>query len=256
MIKPTLAKSWDESHNPKGWLLSEKLDGIRAIWTGSELITRNQNTIHAPAWFINQLPQGTALDGELWIDRGQFQLTSSIVRKLEPVDSEWEQIKFMVFDCPSITGPHSQRMIEVEKHCTARGPIQAVKHTACRSRRHLETFTQKIIDQRGEGTMLRQPNALYTQSRTGDLRKHKMFIDSDAVVTGYAPGKGKHEGVVGALLVHSATDNKIKFRVGTGLSDAQRREPPAIGSTIIVEHDGYTNAGKPRFPTFLGQRAD
>lgn len=256
MFKPTLAKTWDENDNPRNWVMSEKLDGVRAIWTGSELLTRNHKPIHAPEWFLQQLPKSLPLDGELWIDRGQFQKTASTVRKKSPVDSEWKQIKYMVFDTPHAaeTGlVHATRMELIRAHCISTSNIRIVGHTICRDQAHLERLADKVIANNGEGVMLRRADTPYEFKRTGNLRKYKRFMDSDATVIGYEPGKGKHEGVVGALKVRM---DGVEFRVGSGLSDAQRVTPPKVGALIIFQHDGFTESGKPRFPTFLGQRAD
>ena len=35
------------------YLVSEKLDGVRAFWDGTSLRTRAGNVIKAPAWFID-----------------------------------------------------------------------------------------------------------------------------------------------------------------------------------------------------------
>ncbi len=52
----------DVSH----YLVSEKLDGVRAFWDGDVLRTRNGIVINAPAWFVAGFPK-RPLDGELWI---------------------------------------------------------------------------------------------------------------------------------------------------------------------------------------------
>jgi DNA ligase-1 len=61
----------------------------------------------------------------------------------------------------------------------------------------------------------------------------KVFHDDEAVVYGTAPGKGKHTGRVGALLCR--LPNGRTFRVGTGLSDALRNSPPAVGTVITFK---------------------
>src|SRR5215212_8733282 len=35
-----LAETWDGQLDPKGWWLSEKLDGVRAYWDGKQLLSR------------------------------------------------------------------------------------------------------------------------------------------------------------------------------------------------------------------------
>src|SRR6478735_1914140 len=114
----------DKVLNPENWLVSEKLDGFRCIWDGgvsrgeacknvpyansakperlcSGLFTRNWLPISAPTWFLDQLPIGHMLDGELWAGRGKYQVVSSTCRKLVPVDSEWKRIRYKVYDSPT-----------------------------------------------------------------------------------------------------------------------------------------------------------
>ena len=77
-----LAKKYDpDTQNPKGWLMSEKLDGVRCFWNGHEMYTRNGNLFFPPKWFKDLLPKDLALDGELWTKRNDFQHVVSIVRK-------------------------------------------------------------------------------------------------------------------------------------------------------------------------------
>jgi len=52
-------------------MMSEKLDGMRAVWKGGGLLTRNNHPIHYPPYFTDAWPKET-LDGELWLGRGQF----------------------------------------------------------------------------------------------------------------------------------------------------------------------------------------
>ena len=78
------------------YLVSEKLDGVRAVWDGRRLRFRSGKPIHAPAWFVDALP-AQPLDGELWIGRRSFERVSGIVRKEIPVDTEWRQVRYMVF---------------------------------------------------------------------------------------------------------------------------------------------------------------
>lgn len=102
--------------------------------------------------------------------------------------------------------------------------------------------------------MLRQPGSLYVVGRSPTLLKVKSFHDAEAIVTGYTAGKGRHKGVVGALEVE--LPNGIKFAVGTGLSDQDRRTPPPLKSKITFRYQELSDGGVPRFPSFVGVRHD
>lgn len=72
-INVMLAQTYDpDRDDPTGWLMSEKLDGVRCYWNGtSGLFTRNGNPFAAPKWWKDKLPK-IALDGELWTERDDF----------------------------------------------------------------------------------------------------------------------------------------------------------------------------------------
>ena len=99
-----LAKNWEpEKDDPTGWLISEKLDGVRCFWNGKEMFTRNGKPFYQPDWFTDLLPPDLALDGELWTKRDDFQRAVSIVRRQDKND-DWKEITYMVYDAPLLSG--------------------------------------------------------------------------------------------------------------------------------------------------------
>lgn len=109
-----LAKNWDpDTQNPKGWLMSEKLDGVRCFWNGKTMYTRNGNLFYPPDWFRDLLPKDMALDGELWTKRDDFQRVVSIVRRQDK-NAEWKDITYMVYDAPLLKMPFNKRLSAIE----------------------------------------------------------------------------------------------------------------------------------------------
>ena len=100
--------------------------------------------------------------------------------------------------------------------------------------------------------MLHHQDAHYKTGRSADLLKLKTYQDAEATVIGYRPGRGKYQGMVGALIVR--TPEGLEFAIGSGLTDALRQTPPAIGSEITYRYNGYTSNGIPRFARFLRER--
>lgn len=247
-----LAKPY-KSGDPTGWWMSEKLDGMRAYWTGSDLYSRNGNLIHAPAWFTSALPK-MALDGELMTGRGQFQKTISIVRKQRPVDAEWRQIRYFVFDAPMQPGSCESRWAQMAAGVAGVPFVEAVEQVECASAKHLAKMRAQISALGGEGVMLREAGSPYEHRRTSALQKVKSFLDTEAKIVGYVPGEGKHAGRLGAYEARLLTGPKTRFRVGTGMSDAEREDPLPIGTTITVKFQEYTEDGVPRFPSLVGAR--
>ncbi len=102
--------------------------------------------------------------------------------------------------------------------------------------------------------MLRDPASQYERKRSNTLLKVKSFLDADATVIGHQPGTGKHRGRLGALLC--LLDDKTEFGIGTGFTDRQRENPPAVGERVTFSFFEFTDAGVPRFPAFIGVRGD
>jgi len=249
-----LAETWDGEQDVTGWLLSEKLDGVRALWDGTHFRSRKGNIYQAPAWFTAGLPN-TPLDGELWLARKAFQRTVSIVRRHDGSD-QWKSIRYVVFDDPVCDGPFERRI----KHCQNRfrrhpAPYATVlPQIECRGLDHLREQLEDILQQGGEGLMLRQPGSLYESGRSSTLLKVKRFLDAEAKVIDHLAGAGRHKGRMGALLVELPSG--IQFSVGSGFTDVQRNNPPAIGSMITFRYQEFSDRGVPRFPTFVRVRSD
>ena len=253
-MKVLLAKKFNASkHNVDGWLASEKLDGMRAFWTGSKLLSRNGKRIAAPEWFTASLPQDAKLDGELFLGRGQFQKTVSVCRKEVPVAAEWRQVKFNVFDflTPG-SRPFRERYALLKRRKLPRH-VRVVEHQET-STADVPALLQQYEALGAEGVMLRDPASQYERKRSSTLLKVKSFLDADATVIGHQPGTGKHRGRLGALLC--VLRDQTKFRIGTGFTDQQRENPPAVGARVSFSFFELTDAGVPRFPSFLGVRCD
>lgn len=249
-----LAERWDNAEDLSGWWMSEKLDGVRAYWDGKQFLSRQGNLFLAPNWFTEHLPE-TPLDGELWIDRKRFQRTVSIVRRQDR-NELWSEVRFVVFDAPACEGPFEARLAFLAEAFAARPSEYArlLEHARCTDLPHLRAELARIEALGGEGLMLRQPESTYEVGRSLTLLKVKSFQDAEAVVVGHQAGAGRHKGRLGALLVQLA--DGTRFSVGTGLSDVERGNPPAVGATITFRYQELSDGGVPRFPSYVGVRHD
>lgn len=245
-----LAQNAPAGIDPTPYLVSEKLDGVRALWDGRVLRFRSGRTIAAPAWFIAKLP-ATPLDGELWLQRGAFDAVSAIVRKAQPVDADWLQVQYHVFELPSAAGTFEQRYVQLQQTIAsaAWGALVAVPQFRLNDGVALQSKLKAVIQSGGEGLMLHLANAPVTTGRSAVLLKLKAALDAEATVVSHVAGKGKFAGMMGALWLQ--TPSGIRFKIGTGFSDAQRRNPPAIGSMVTYIYRDVTLSGKPRFASFL-----
>ncbi|OAI47765.1 ATP-dependent DNA ligase [Planctomycetaceae bacterium SCGC AG-212-F19] len=249
-----LAESWDCASDPAGWWLSEKLDGVRAFWDGKQFLSRQGNLFHAPDWFVAGLPD-TPLDGELWLGRKKFQRAVSIVRRQDRSD-HWKEISFVVFDAPKLEKPFEKRLDFIQE-CFEGGKLLYARpheHQVCQGVDHLRAELLRVEKLGGEGLMMRRPGSRYEIGRSTTLLKVKTFHDAEAKVLKHEAGAGRHKGRMGALLVELA--DGTRFSVGTGFSDAERDHPPAVGSVITFRYQELSEAGVPRFPSFVGVRKE
>jgi DNA ligase 1 len=245
---------WDWAQDLTGWWMSEKLDGVRAYWDGTQFLSRGYNIYDAPAWFTAGLPKHP-LDGELWIGRKKFQPASDIARSQGTPD-RWKELKYLVFDAPDAKGPFEDRMKFLADALPSwkSSVTSLVEHVACKGNSHLEEELDRIIDLGGEGLMVRKPGSHYERTRSSTILKVKKFLDMEVIVDDYEAGEGRHKGRVGALWVKLSTG--VKCKVGTGLKDKDRDNPPARGSIITVKYQELTEDGALRFPVYVGPRPD
>lgn len=246
-----LANTYQPDTRLQDYWVSEKFDGVRAYWNGKELVSRQGNIFHAPKWFIASLPGNTPLDGELWLGRGKFEVLSGMVRRHSTSESDWQGIKYMVFDLPGSEQIFDERLKQLKKIIRdINAPhIQLVQQHKVISHEILMEELDHIVKQGGEGLMLHLGSSIYASGRSDDLLKLKKYLDAEAIVINHIPGKGKYKGMLGSLEVETA-DKKI-FKIGTGFSDAERKNPPVIGALITYKYFGLTNKGIPRFASFV-----
>jgi DNA ligase 1 len=248
-----LAHIYHEDLNVHAYLVSEKLDGIRAIWDGQQLISRQGNPIHAPAWFTKGFPK-QALDGELWIARGQFELLSGIVRQSNPDEQAWRKVAYYVFELPDAAGTFADRARQIEQLASKANSayLKAIKQFHVKDQQSLKRTLDWVVARHGEGLMLHSADAPYITGRNHALLKLKPHLDAEAKVIAYLPGKGKYLGKMGALLMQMP--DGTQFKLGTGFSDTERAHPPPIGSMVTYTYRDVTKKGKPKFASYLRVR--
>ena len=239
--------------------VSEKYDGVRAYWNGRHLISRQGNRYYAPSWFTEGFPK-EPLDGELWLARGQFDRLSGIVRKQNPIDEEWQLVRYMVFDMPHAAGIFDQRLKAMRLLTSLPAWLIIIEQWRVDDEAELFLQLDTHVANKAEGLMLHHGHSLYSALRSNDLLKLKPSFDSEGIVISYEEGKGKYTGMMGALWVDAAIINeegiavKQRFKIGSGFTDKDRKSPPKIGSEITFQYSGLTAKGKPRFVRYWRMR--
>lgn len=250
-----LAATYHPGLDLAAYWVSEKYDGVRAYWDGQRLLSRGGEVLQAPDWYTAGWP-AEPMDGELWAGRGQFEQVTSTVRRQVPDDDAWRRIRFMVFDLPNYPGRFDERLTAYQDLLRQmnRPWVVAVPQDKVRSHAELRARLQAMVKAGGEGLMLHRGDAPYRALRSDDLIKLKTHDDAEAQVLGFEAGKGKYVGMVGALLVQ--TPQGQRFKLGSGLSDALRRNPPPRGAWVTYRYRGLNDSGLPRFATFVRVRGD
>jgi DNA ligase-1 len=248
-----LANRYHDQIDLSQYWVSEKFDGVRGYWDGTQIISRQGNVIQTPLWFVATLPK-TPLDGELWLGRGQFDRLSGIVRSHHINEDDWRLVKYLIFDLPAselIFDLRIDAIKSIVKEANRRHILPVVQFKLDDHEVLLEKLDH-IVKNKGEGLMLHRGSSLYHGSRSDDLLKLKQSNDAEATVIEHYQGKGKYTGMLGSLLVE--TNDQRRFKLGTGFSDFERANPPPIGSVITYRYFGLTQNGIPRFASFLRMR--
>ena len=257
-----------KDQNVSGWLASEKLDGVRAYWDGENLFSRRGKKLNAPLSFTKNFPK-FALDGELYAKELKFEeIQASVMDKL-PDEKAWSRLKFHIFDVPEASGGLLTRLEILAKFLKnePNDNLIIIKQIKMRDNAHFLKFTEEIILNGGEGAVVREPNAPYERKRSKNALKFKKFKDAECEVIAVNKGSGKYVNFAGSLTCKAlgSKDDKEKagepkegtiFKIGSGLSDKNRQDPPKIGSIITYKFQNLTSNGKPRFPIFLRVRED
>ena len=287
-IQPKNLKLLGINEPPTGWWVSEKLDGIRAIWDGEKFLSRNSQTglgskvfSYVPRFIMESMPGGVALDGEIWLGRNKFNEMSSISNwipgkkfKQDEIDSKWTQIKYKIFDIPNSTEPYEERMKILDKiilksiNCcrikNLKCILEKVEITKVESPEHLQEIYRTLTSSGAEGVMLRAPNSPYELKRSKYLLKFKIKDDAEGIVLERLPGTGRLEGMLGSIKTELIKDSKrtgIITNVGTGFNDDERTNDPSspnfipVGTMISFSYMELTEDSV-RHPSYRGIRTD
>ena len=241
-----LLNKYNEDINVTGWYMSEKLDGVRAFWDGTKLISRGGKIFNAPKFFTKDFPS-YKLDGELWTKRGDFANISSIVRQ-KKLHKGWEQISYNIFEVPDADGNLTKRLSLVKENKY----VKLIKQIKIKDKLHLDKFLKEIEKKGGEGVVVRDASLPYYTGRNNNALKVKRYIDDECEVVGYNKGHGKYDGLLGSISCRMKNMQIIK--IGSGFDENQRVTPPKIGTIITFKYYGLTSKGNPRFPVFLRVR--
>lgn len=238
-----------DDQNISGWLMSEKLDGVRGYWDGEKLYTKNGNLINAPKEFTANFPP-FPLDGELWSKRDDFETIQATVLDVIPTKN-WETITYNIFEVPEVKGDFLGRLQKAKEwfEIHPNPHINIIKQIICKDEQHLQNYLNEIIALKGEGVVIKDGKEPYHTGRSPYILKVKKVQDMEGIVIGYNyDKKGKFKSLKLKL------DNGVIFNLGGGFSDKERETPPKLGMMVTFKYYGFTKNGLPKFASFLRVR--
>jgi len=246
---------------------SEKLDGWQGCWDGGRLMSKSGKTLNAPDWWLERLPS-VPLQGELFTARSDRDFLSSVIGKQRP-GAGWRSVTFRIFDSPNdFYRPFRDTYAELktfENEIVQRIPqIEIQGHDGAQ---FLASMIGDIKAQRGEGVVVRNPDAVYSEA--WDMLKYKPLDDAEGQVIGCISGAGRLAGMLGSLILKLKDGVRLAvggFRNGERLlNDAKwaaenpRKECPQwvesisfpTGSVVTFQHEGISGAGVPRMARYF-----
>ena len=248
------AKTFTWQEEVTGWVMSEKLDGIRGYWDGRQLLTRKGRPLNPPPWFIKNFPP-FELDGELWSKRGDFEFIQSTVLDKHPGEG-WRKITYNIFEVPNEKGGFLLRLNRAKEwfEIHRNTHVRFIPQIRVADRSDLDEFLNEVESKGGEGVIVKDPAKAYHSGRSAYVLKVKRFKDMEGLVIGVNKGKGKYESMMGSLTLK--LEDGTVFKLGTGFTDRLRKNPPLPGAVVTFKYNGLTKNGIPKFASFLRIRED
>lgn len=239
------------------FMVSEKFDGVCGIWDGENMFSKRGKILPIPRCFSQNLARlglknGEFVEGELWIDYGAFEAISGLLNRKNIACEDFRSVKFLIFNAQlGNKGDFSQNLAEIKLRLDSAKDleqIQVIPQHKFSKIADLQDFFNAVVARGGEGVIVRDSTTAY---------KLKTQNDAECKIIDFSRGKGRIRGKVGAIICESLEDKNsgIKggkiFRIGSGLSDEIRSNPPKIGTIITYKFSGLSRNGTPKHARFL-----
>lgn len=280
-------KNVHEKYIPKDAFVEAKYDGVRCIWIVrngvARAFSRNGKEFLNFGAIADQLakciPDGTVIDGEV-ISESFNSLMTQAQRKTDANFSgllmAFDTISFDEFASQKSTAGLKDRRVTLEGYYDdLRSEFgddllvelsHAVKNVNVLREQHIVTdLFQQQLEAGFEGIMIKQADSPYEFKRSRSWLKMKPTETWDLKVVNLIEGTGKYEGMLGALVcegIDDASGHKITVKVGSGLSDDQRKDfwatpdkvldhvSEIMADSISQNQDGSHSLRFPRFVRF------
>jgi len=240
-----LAMDWDfETVNPRRWFWSEKMDGIRGYWDGSNMFSKEGNYINTPASIRSQLPD-FPLDGELWMGRNSFY---ECKRKM--LTGDWSGVSYNIFDAPKFPGSFSERLQHLRSTIKQSEAVKVVDMKQCSGIDQLWSLLREIVREGGEGIVLRKDGSPYIGGRSENLLRVKpLFMDVVQIIENEEMVEENGAFVFKPALVRNSWG--AEFRLFQRISEKRFRHFHDSNRSLVIAFNSVTTQGNPRNPVVL-----
>lgn len=268
-IKPMLAQKYKEYRHKLKFpvFIQPKLDGYRGMYVPSthKMLTRTGKEFTNVDYILTELKKLTIsenyiLDGELYNHNFKFE-DFGCLRKTKTKESNVE-IEYHVYDCIDLSNPDkkfSERLDILKRLITDNKTIKIVTTEIAQAEDDVLKHHKTFLEQKYEGTMVRNNAPYKTNFRSTDLLKLKDFDDAEFKIIGF---EEEQDSLTNEKLIIfiCETNDKQSFRVGSKGTKIERREllvkaknnpEDWIGKWLSVQYFGLTDNGIPRFPKTL-----
>lgn len=188
-VTPMGASTYHERRLVLPCYVQPKLDGVRCITNGKQFFSRNGNEFGPYRHLQLRRQLDYWVDGELYIPGRVLGGIVSVVKRRGHV--EQGILEFHAFDIVDMMGaPFKQRLAELRQVLKWSPRWKEVRTDYITSSRQLHDYHKIIGADGGEGTIIRDPNALYGEG----LWKWKFEQDAEFEIVDVKEGKGKDKG--------------------------------------------------------------
>jgi len=281
MIKPMLAHKFNPDKAVFPALLQPKLDGVRCVFTKDGAFSRTGKEFKNVDHIIKTLKPlfkkypYIRLDGELYNHKlkDDFEKIISLVRKTKPTfEHRYEAellVQYHIYDIVvtengKLGWTYEERLdhlIDIIAERTYDGHFIDNDHVRLTKTVYIKTLDEakewhtKFLDEGYEGSIYRNPNGLYKNTRSWDLMKFKDFHDAEATIINYEVGKGKRKGTLGKFIMEDEDGNVFGCPPGKGydyedMAKLLENIHDYIGKIATFTYFQRTQAGSYRHPLF------
>jgi len=274
-FSPMLADKWDPESKVKRKVdivfpcyIQPKLDGIRCLtYLKDDKIVNQSRQLK----YFNDLEhinneleelfdsnQYLVLDGELYNHDIVFNQIAGIVKKekLKEDDKEkLKQIEYHVYDCffdnnKDLSFEERYDFLENNLKKLRLKYIKIVNINKCITKNNIFEYHNINLQNKYEGSILRNIHSKYEFTRTKNLQKYKNFEDNEFEIIDYKQGEGHDDGTV--IWKCKTKEGKIFDVRPVGTVEERQKlyknGDDYIGKLLTVTYQNISELGVPRFP--------